>query len=89
MAAVTAETVYFEPRNELDPCIIGSTATGKMVYDYDKLVEVLAKDMDFDEAAEFVDYNMCGLYVGEGTPLIVSQHTDWSNKCQQESDTQI
>ena len=42
-----------------------------VVYNYDKCVEVLAKDMSFEEAEEFFEYNVLGSYVGEKTPVFL------------------
>ena len=44
-----------------------------LVYDYDKCVDIF---MDIngwteDEAIEWVDFNVVGAYVGEGTPIFV------------------
>lgn len=48
---------------------------GRVVYDYDKMVEHLMKedDMTMEEAVEFIDYNtMRALpYAGEGAPIIM------------------
>jgi hypothetical protein len=42
-------------------------------YDYQKCVEILVKrdGMDEDEAAEYLDFNCVGAYVGKGTPLFL------------------
>jgi hypothetical protein len=43
------------------------------VYDYDAIIKVcIERDgMDFEEAVEYVDYNVVGAWVGEQTPIIV------------------
>jgi len=41
------------------------------VYDGEKIVEILAKDMGFEEAAEHFSFNIECAYVGSGTPLIL------------------
>lgn len=56
-----------------DDCVIGlSRVAGqedKIVYDYNKCIEKLMKDgMDYDEALEYMEYNVVSAYVGEGTP---------------------
>lgn len=45
------------------------------VYDWDKCVEILmARDgMTEDEAIDYMDVNVTGAYVGEGTPIFVQQ----------------
>lgn len=42
-------------------------------YDYQKCVEILVKrdGMDEDTAAEYIDFNVTGAYVGPGTPLFL------------------
>ena len=44
------------------------------VYSYDGLVRVcMERDgMDWEEAVEYVDYNVAGAWVGEQTPIIVN-----------------
>ena len=37
-------------------------------YDKDKYIEILAKDMSYEEAIEYFYYNVVGAYVGEFTP---------------------
>jgi hypothetical protein len=43
------------------------------VYSYDKLIKVcMERDgMEYEEAMEYVDYNVVGAWVGEQTPIIV------------------
>jgi hypothetical protein len=43
------------------------------VYSYDGLIKVCVErdGMDFEEAVEYVDYNVVGAWVGEQTPIIV------------------
>jgi hypothetical protein len=43
------------------------------VYSYDGLIKVCTErdGMDFEEAVEYVDYNVVGAWVGEQTPIIV------------------
>ena len=45
-----------------------------VVYDYDKCVDILVKrdGMGTDDAIEWIEYNMVGAYLGEGTPIFVS-----------------
>lgn len=42
-----------------------------VVYSYEKMVEILSKDMDRDEAVEYLEFNTVGLYAGPGTPAIL------------------
>lgn len=43
------------------------------VYDYDKMVDVLMfrDGMTYDEAIEYIDFNVVGAWVGEQTPMFV------------------
>ena len=54
-----------------DDALIGCTygANVVAVYDIDKMIEILIEEgLDSDEAAEFLDFNVVGAYVGEKTP---------------------
>lgn len=43
-----------------------------LVYDGNKMVAMLKKDgMTYDEAVEFVEFNVEGAYVGVETPVVV------------------
>ena len=43
------------------------------VYSYDGLIKVCTErdGMDYEEAVEYVDYNVVGAWIGEQTPIIV------------------
>lgn len=43
------------------------------VYSYERIVAIRAfrDGMTYEEAVEFTDYNTCGAWVGDGTPLIL------------------
>ena len=67
------ETLLF---HGYDAAIIGTTnswtAVTKVIYDGEKLVEMLLEcGMTDDEAMEYIAYNMDGAYMGEGTPIIM------------------
>ncbi len=49
------------------------------VYSYDGLVKVcMERDgMEWEEAVEYVDYNIVGAWVGEQTPIIVMPLADY------------
>lgn len=42
------------------------------VYDRDKCIEILARDMTYDEAVEYFEYNVSGAYVGPNTPAFIT-----------------
>ena len=48
-----------------------------VVYDYEKCAEVLVErdGMSYEEAIEFLDFNVVGAYVGEGTPFFLHRMT--------------
>jgi hypothetical protein len=43
------------------------------VYSYEQMLGVLVRrdDMDYEEAAEYINYNCLGSWIGEQTPIIV------------------
>jgi hypothetical protein len=62
-----------------DDAIVGVTVNtgrdGLYVYDYDLLIQAfIAQGMTPDEAMEWVDYNIVGAWVGDGTPIILTRN---------------
>jgi hypothetical protein len=45
-----------------------------VVYDVDKVLEILARDMTKSEAVEFFNFNVIGAWMGENTPLFLSKY---------------
>ncbi len=43
----------------------------RIAYSVSKCIEVLMREMDYEEAREYFDFNVSGAYVGEKTPLWV------------------
>lgn len=45
------------------------------VYSYNKMVDVLIErdEMTYEEATEYIDFNVVGAWVGEHTPMIVRE----------------
>lgn len=41
------------------------------VYNKQKVLEILQKDMTREEAEEYFDFNIAGAYVGESTPIFL------------------
>ena len=41
----------------------------RVVYDREKCIQILMKDMSHEEAEEYFGYNVAGAYVGEMTPV--------------------
>jgi hypothetical protein len=48
------------------------------IYDYDKCVEILMErdEMDRDDAIEFMEFNVLGAWVGEGTPVFLHMRSE-------------
>lgn len=60
--------------DNLDEAIIGTDeAKYRAVYSYEKIIEILSKDMSVEDAVEYYEFNVLGAYVGEFTPIIVSE----------------
>ena len=64
-----------------DDAIIG-VAVGfddsRVVYDVQKMIEICVEDanISYDEAAEWLEYNTFGAYVGTNTPIYVDGWED-------------
>jgi hypothetical protein len=41
------------------------------VYDYAKCISILAKEMDYEDAVEFFEFNVISAWVGEQTPIFL------------------
>jgi hypothetical protein len=57
-----------------DDAVIGIEQTRlRLVYDIDKMRTILidGEGMTFEEAMEYLDYNVFGAYVGDNTPLYI------------------
>jgi len=63
--------------NDFDDAIIGvvrkHTKATLVCYSYDKMVEVLMRDMGYEEAVEYISYNIECAYLGENQPVILYQ----------------
>jgi len=61
----------------LDEAIIGVTEefgnNSRILYSKDKILNILCErdGMDIEEAIEFYDYNILGLYAGEQNPIFL------------------
>ena len=64
-----------------DDCIIGVGTrcgmTDVFIYDKHKMITKLVRrdDMTYDEALEFIDFNIAGAFIGEDTPILVDRMT--------------
>ena len=58
-----------------EQAIIGQDdASLRVVYSANKIIEILSEEMTPEEAEEFYEYNILGAYMGEMTPIYVSEH---------------
>ena len=66
------EDVIIFDNPSYDDALIGVTTDNRAVYDYDKMIEwlVTKENMDYEEAADFINWND-SFYYGEGYPLII------------------
>ena len=64
-----------------DDCIIvvGTRCgmTDVFIYDKHKMITKLVRrdDMTYDEALEFINFNIAGAFIGEDTPILVDRMT--------------
>tara|TARA_Y100000310_G_C20203948_1_gene588192 strand:- start:228 stop:524 length:297 start_codon:yes stop_codon:yes gene_type:complete len=49
----------------------GNSLPPKVCYDYDECIKILERDMSYEEAIEYFNYNVEGAYVGEHTPCFM------------------
>ena len=63
-----------------DEAIIGiaqRAGHGDLVaYDEAKCIEILARDMSYEEAREYFEFNVLGAWVGDGTPIFIDTECD-------------
>lgn len=53
-----------------DEAIIGvETKTNRLIYSVSKCLDVLKKEMTYEEAIEYFSINVSGAYMGEKTPI--------------------
>lgn len=64
----------------LDDALVGFAQRGGhtlAVYDVDLVMQILMKDMIFDDAWEHFSYNIEGAWVGDDTPVFVRNLQDY------------
>ena len=73
-AELPEDAIFFDNMS-YDGSIMGVTTDGRVVYDYDKMVEELMADeqCSYEEAADWIDYNTIRSlpYAGESGPIIM------------------
>lgn len=62
------EVLFLDNFDEAIICLIKSFNIYKILYDTNKILSILSKDMTEEDAIEFFEYNIIGSYVGESTP---------------------
>jgi len=69
---VPEDTLLFA--DGFDDAIIGlDTNSLRVVYSKQKMIECLMKDMELDDAIEYLEFNTWGAYVCEQTPIYIDE----------------
>lgn len=68
------EAIRFD---DLDYAIVGTDSNGLLVYDYDRMIEcfIANSEMTFEEAVEWIDYNVMGVMGGKGFTVLYSNES--------------
>lgn len=65
----------FMKADGFDEAVIGVDINSyRLVYSFKKCLEILMRDMEYDDALEYFYYNISGAYVGEHTPIWVNDN---------------
>lgn len=71
------ELIFFEPAEYFDHAIVGLVdgfgQEPAVLYDRDKVIAAMAKDMGLEDAEEYFSFNTIGAYVGDATPRFLSR----------------
>ena len=75
LAEFYADDLLFLEEDEYDEAILGVVEQCggfcAVCYDRTKLVEILCRTMDYEDAVSHMDYNVTGSYVGPRTPVFL------------------
>ena len=78
LADLWDQDLLFMSEPEYDDAIIGvmERAGGSPViaYDTQKILDILERSMPMEEAQEFFEYNILGAYMGDKTPVYITQN---------------
>jgi hypothetical protein len=78
LAEIWDQDLLFMSEPEYDDAIIGvmERAGGSPVIAYDTqiILSVLERSMSAEEAQEFFEYNILGAYMGDKTPIYITQN---------------
>jgi hypothetical protein len=75
LAEKHGEELLFLSEEYFDEAIVGVTNDDRVVYDMDKMIEVLCHESncDAEEAIEYLEFNTWRAYVGESTPVYIQR----------------
>ena len=78
LTEIWGQAFLFMSEPEYDEAIIGvmERAGGSPViaYDTQKILDILERSMSVEEAQEFFEYNILGAYMGDKTPVYITQN---------------
>jgi hypothetical protein len=58
--------------DNFDDAVVGiEVNTLRLVYSIDKMIAILTEDMSYEDAIEYLDFNVFCAYVGERTPIYI------------------
>lgn len=84
MSNINGEKQPFEKWYKLDESIVGvcydvhGDQSRRLIYSVEKMINIfMYRDgMTYDEAREYIDYNIIGAYVGKQTPIYLEKYYD-------------
>ena len=57
-----------------DKAIVGiDTRELRVIYDEDLMIETLMKEMSYEEAIDYYEFNIASTYLGDNTPIILRE----------------
>ena len=70
------ELLFLDPAKDFDCAIVGVAEHIEMepvvAYDKELILKQLCKDMTYEEAVEYFEFNILGSYMGEKTPIFLT-----------------
>jgi hypothetical protein len=85
------QIIYLSPRETYDPAIVGiCSSTLRIIYSKDKILEILSVEHELDDEGtyEYFEYNILGAYMGNYTPIYLSEYSEDELYELQENETQ-
>ena len=78
LADLWDQDLLFMSEPEYDDAIIGvverAGASPVIAYDTQKILDILERSMPMEDAQEFFEYNILGAYMGDRTPVYITQN---------------